>query len=133
MIDFRFKDKNNQKKGVRYYFSGKINLKDIGNDDDTKALLFDLPTDSLVKSVKIITLKGGTGPVGLKCGKTALVNDDGQVTTQGTYSKTVDLYFPTGGAVTLNNTAADPTTDAGIIKVGVEYVETTRSIGESTN
>lgn len=133
MIDFRYKDKNNQKKGVRYYFSGPINLNEIGNDDETKAVLFDLPRASLIKSVQIITLTAGTGPVGIKCGNETLVNNDGSVNAEGIFTEVADLYFETGGLVTLNNTAGDAKSDKGVIKVGIEYVETERTYGEYTN
>ncbi|EAK2833575.1 hypothetical protein C3W60_05740 [Campylobacter jejuni] len=133
MVDLRFSHKNNQKKGISYFCSGPIALKEVGKDDDS-GILFDLPRASYIKSIQVVTLEVGTGPVGIKCGSTVLINDDGAVTTKGTHEEAnVNQYFPTGGTVILRNMATTPESDTGVIMVMVEYIETQKSILEYTN
>ncbi|EDP3390253.1 hypothetical protein GWW53_08455 [Campylobacter jejuni] len=133
MVDLRFSHKNNQKKGVSYFCSGPIALKEVGKDDDS-GILFDLPRASYIKSIQVVTLEAGTGPVGMKCGLTVLINDDGIVNTKGTHEEAnVNQYFHTGGTVVLRNMATTPKSDTGIIMVMVEYIETQKSILEYTN
>ncbi|EHC1462702.1 hypothetical protein JT681_001746 [Campylobacter jejuni] len=132
MVDLRFSHKNNQKKGVSYFCSGPIALKEVGKDDNS-GILFDLPRASYIKSIQVVTLEGGTGPVGIKCGSTALINDDGTVTAKGTYEEAnVNQYFPTGGTVVLRNINTTKN-DTGVVMVMVEYIETQKSILEYTN
>lgn len=133
MVDLRFKHKNNQKKGISYFCSGPIALKEVGKDDDS-GILFDLPRASYIKSIQVVTLEAGAGPVGMKCGSTELINDDGVVNTKGTHEETnVNQYFPTGGTVVLRNINATPENDKGVVMVMVEYIETQKSILEYTN
>lgn len=133
MVDLRFRHKNNQKKGVSYFCSGPIALKEVGKDDNS-GILFDLPRASYIKSIQVVTLEAGTGPVGMKCGSTVLINDDGVVNTKGTHEEAnVNQYFPTGGTVVLRNINATPENDTGVIMVMVEYIETQKSILEYTN
>ncbi|ENT7195394.1 hypothetical protein ACE65T_001890 [Campylobacter jejuni] len=133
MVDLRFSHKNNQKKGVSYFCSGPIALKEVGKDDDS-GILFDLPRASYIKSIQVVTLEVGTGPVGMKCGSTVLIKDDGVVNTKGTHEEAnVNQYFPTGGTVVLRNINTTPENDTGVIMVMVEYIETQKSILEYTN
>lgn len=129
--DFRFRAKNNQKKTVSYFVSGKIKLEEVGADDNA-ALLFDLPVNSLITNAKVITHTAGTGPLKIACGTTEIV-PNAAVNAAGVFEEVVSKLFETGGSVLLTNSSADYKKDKGVVRILVEYVELDRTTGEYTN
>lgn len=131
MVDLRFEAKNNQKKEV----SAFATIDTIDTSATMADLLFTLPEASLVtRAYAIVLVPSGVSGATIKINVgTVSVGSAIKVDAAGVSTGTQAMtYFPTGGSVTVIAGATAPD-NAGVLKIVVEYIETSRSEGTYTD